>query len=138
MAADIAQETFVRLYQRGAPPDDMRAWLATVANNLVRDQHRQVSRRKRLLEANVNILHDQASESSPADELANSERRRRVRQVLATLPPRYRQALLLRHEGYSYREIASAIDYRVSGVGKLIVRATQAFRTAYEGADARD
>ena len=36
------------------------------------------------------------------------------------------------------REIASALDYRASGVGKLIVRATQAFRVAYGGADASE
>ena len=72
------------------------------------------------------------------EELVVRERREKVKQALDRIPERYREALLLRQEGYSYREIASALDYRASGVGKLIVRATQAFRVAYGGADASE
>lgn len=135
-AGDIAQETFVRLYRRGAMPRDTRAWLAAVANNLVRDEYRTSSRRRVLLEANLHLPDSCEARSSLEDELLRRERERRVRRALDGLPVRYRQALLLRSEGYSYREIASALDYRVSGVGKLIVRAMEEFRRAYEEADA--
>ena len=57
----------------------------------------------------------------------------RVRQALDALSERDRRALLLRHEGYSYREIAEALDYAPTGVGKLLVRASRAFREAMEG-----
>lgn len=136
MATDIAQEAFVRLYQRGEWPNDRRAWLAAVSNNLVRDEHRKRSRRKRLREAQPTLFMYAEPGPDPHEELAIRERRRRVRLALDRLPLRDRQALLLRHEGHSYQEIASALGYRVSGVGKLIVRATRAFRTAYEEADA--
>lgn len=136
-AADIAQETFVRLYQRGELPRDTRAWLTAVSNNLVRDEHRRSSRRRSLREANPALFHAEPK-TGPEEEHALRERQKRVRRALDGLPLRYRQALLMRHEGYSYREIASALDYRVSGVGKLIVRATQAFRGAYERADASE
>ena len=133
-AADIAQEAFVRLYQRGALPDDTRAWLATVANNLVRDEHRKWSRRKRLMEANATLFEEGAGQTDPEAHADRAQQRRRVRTVLETLPIQYRQALLLRHEGYSYREIGEALEYGVSGVGKLIVRASRAFKEAYEEA----
>lgn len=136
-AADIAQETFVRLYQRGELPRDPRAWLTAVSNNLVRDEHRRSSRRRSLREANPGLLHVEP-QPGPDEEHALRERRMRVRRALDELPLRYRQALLMRHEGYSYREIGSALDYRMSGVGKLIVRATRAFRSAYERADASE
>src|SRR5215210_9547398 len=51
LAADIAQETLLRLYQRGSMPDDVRAWLATVAHNLLRNERRQRKRRQWLLAA---------------------------------------------------------------------------------------
>lgn len=133
-AADIAQEAFVRLYQRGSLPDDVRAWLATVANNLMRDEYRRSTRRRRLLEQNAGVLREVGSTPDPEEGVVEDERRRRVRRALSALPERQRQALLLRYEGYSYAEIATALDYGASGVGKLIVRATRAFRAAYEEA----
>ncbi|MGH7570536.1 MAG: RNA polymerase sigma factor [Gemmatimonadota bacterium] len=136
LAKDIAQEAFVRLYQRGEWPRDRRAWLAAVSNNLVRDEHRKRSRRRSLHESQPTLFMYAEPEPAPDEELVIRERRRRVRGALDRLPHRYRQALLMRYEGHSYQEIASALDYRASGVGKLIVRATRAFRTAYEEADA--
>ena len=123
MAADTAQEAFVRLYQRGERPREARAWLAAVSNNLVRDEHRRTTRRRNLREAHPTMF-VYAEPDPPADEeLVVRERREKVKQALDRIPERYREALLLRQEGYSYREIASALDYRASGVGKLIVRA---------------
>lgn len=138
LAADTAQEAFVRLYQRGERPRETRAWLATVANNLVRDEYRRATRRRSLREAQPTMFVYGEPDPAPDEEMVVRERKKRVRQALDRLPERHRQALLLRHEGYSYREIASALDCRASGVGKLIVRATRAFRIAYEGADASE
>lgn len=131
-AADFAQEAFVRLYRRGSWPDDARAWLVSVAYNLMRDDHRARQRRSRLLEEKAADL--QPSGPAPADtELDRGENRARVRRALDALPERDRRALLLRHEGYSYREIAEALGYAPTGVGKLLVRASQAFQKALEG-----
>jgi RNA polymerase sigma factor (sigma-70 family) len=130
-AADIAQESFVRLYQRGELPDDPRAWLVTVSNNLFRDAYRRTGRRQELLEVKADRLYDETA-SDPIDRLEADERKRQVRTALATLSVRDQQALLLRHEGYTYREIARALDYGEAGVGKLISRATRAFQRAYE------
>lgn len=138
LAADTAQEAFVRLYQRGERPNETRAWLAAVANNLVRDEYRRTTRQKSLREANPTMFVYGEPDPTPEEELVARERCRRVRQALDRLPERHRQALLLRQEGYSYREIATALGCRASGIGKLIVRATRAFRVAYEGPHASE
>jgi RNA polymerase sigma factor (sigma-70 family) len=130
-AADLSQEAFVRLYERGSMPNDVRAWLVSVAHNLIRDEHRTRSRRARLLNERAEALQP-AAPPSPESALLSRERQMRVRRALEALPERDRRALLLRHEGYSYREIARALDYAPSGVGKLLVRAHQAFRRAFE------
>src|SRR5262245_25799209 len=49
LAADLAQDTFVRLYQRRSPPERPEAWLITVATNLFRNARTKETRRWRLL-----------------------------------------------------------------------------------------
>ncbi len=128
-AADLMQETFVRLHDRGSLPGDVRAWLITVAINLLRDDRRTAARRTHLAEKfNVDIM--PAAFPAPDAVAESQERRGAVRAALATLSERDRQLLLLRHEGFSYREIAAATDVATSSVGTLLVRATAAFHTA--------
>jgi len=55
-----------------------------------------------------------------------------VRAALDRLTPRDRQALLLRHAGYSYREIAAALHLAEGSVGTMLVRAGQVFRAAFK------
>jgi DNA-directed RNA polymerase specialized sigma24 family protein len=55
-----------------------------------------------------------------------------VRRALELLPPRDRALLLLREEGYSYRELSVALDLAEGSVGSLLSRAKSAFRGAYE------
>ncbi len=132
LAADISQEVFVRLFERGNLPEDPRAWLVTVANNLFRDEYRRSVRQRSLLEAKGDRLRDLGSSLDPEESMERRERRQRVRMALETLPVRDRQALLLRQEGYTYREIAEVLDYGETGIGKLILRASRVFRKAYE------
>jgi RNA polymerase sigma-70 factor, ECF subfamily len=134
LAADLAQDVFVRLYRRGAMPDKPEAWLITVALNLFRNARTGTSRRLRLL----TLARGEAAHSDPppgpdmkveADDTATG-----VRFALASLSERERRLLLLSVEGFSYRDIASAVGVRETSVGVLIARAKQAFRTAYEDA----
>jgi DNA-directed RNA polymerase specialized sigma24 family protein len=41
--------------------------------------------------------------------------------------------LLLRHEGYEYREIAQILDVAPTGIGTMLARASEAFRRIYQG-----
>ena len=131
-AEDLAQEVFVRLYQRGSLPDDVRGWMATVAHNLLRDEKRTGKRRLQLIQAHPLDL--ERTSVVPADEkVLGEERRRQVRAALDRLNERDRRMLLLRHEGYSYREIAQVVGVSETSVGTLLLRATALFHTAYKG-----
>lgn len=131
LAADIAQETFVRLYQRGAFPDDLRGWLAAVAGNLLRDEQRGSRRRLELLASQPADLTMGSSAPSADLEMLRDEQRAAVRSVLNGLTLRDQQLLLLRHEGYSYREIGTALDIAETSVGTLLMRASAAFAAAF-------
>jgi RNA polymerase sigma factor (sigma-70 family) len=134
LAADLAQEAFVRLYQRGSMPDAPEAWLVSVAMNLFRNAKASRSRRHRLLTA----ARGEAVHSDPrprADESAEAEdARRRVRLTLDRLPDREQRMLLMRAEGYSYRDIATALELNEASVGVFLARARRAFRESYENA----
>jgi RNA polymerase sigma-70 factor (ECF subfamily) len=132
LAADLAQEAFTRLYRRGSMPDDGRAWLVSVASNLFRDERRSSARRLRLLPALPTdaVLGDAAL--APDEEAAQRERREQVRKTLDALPIRDRQVLLLRHEGYSYREIAAALGLAEPSIGTFLARARHAFQTTFQ------
>lgn len=133
LAADLAQEAFVRLYRRAAMPESPEAWLVSVALNLFRNARATRGRRRRLLTVarGAEVLADPAP--SPAAAAVGEETRRQVRAALAGLPERDQRLLLLRAEGYSYREIALALDLHAASVGTLLARARRAFLTGYHG-----
>lgn len=129
LADDLAQEVFVRLYQRASFPEDTRGWMGAVAHNLLRDNKRTARRRLHLMEARPAALAPAAP--SGADEaLLVEERLQAVRRALDELSERDRRMLLLRHEGYSYREIAHALGVNERSVGTLLLRASRAFHGA--------
>ena len=137
LAADLAQEAFVRLYRRGSSPDTPEAWLITVATNLFRNARSTHARRLRLLTTarGEAVLSDPPP--SPAQAADTAESRRRVRIALDRLSEREGRLLLLRAEGYSYRDIATALDLNEASVGTLLARAKRAFRDVYgDAADA--
>lgn len=136
LAADLAQDAFVRLYARGSLPDAPEAWLITVAMNLFRNDRSTRARRRRLLtlaRAESVMADPPPSPSTAAVATGGSER---VRAALDAMPERERQLLLLHAEGYRYREIAEALSLHEASVGTLLARAKRAFRTACE--DERD
>ncbi len=132
LASDVAQQAFIKLYELGAMPENPRAWLVSVANNLFRDELRRSGRRLRLLKRRSPDATLGDPPLPPDSDLLPAERRQAVRSALESLPERDRQLLLLRHEGYSYRELAGALDLVEASVGTLLARATAAFRSAFE------
>lgn len=126
---DIAQEAFVRLIGRpDLHGDSARLWLFTVATNLVRDRGRTVSRRKRLLTATPVVPE---APPPPSERAERAERVRAVREALRELPERDRHLLLMREEGFSYREIAEVVGVAPGSVGTLIARAIRRFTAVY-------
>jgi RNA polymerase sigma-70 factor (ECF subfamily) len=129
-AEDMAQEAFVRLLRQNLPEPEVRPWLFTVAMNLVRDRARKTERRQRLLTNAPSLVKPAAL---PDEDVERSERIQRVRRVLALLPERDRQLLLMREEGFKYEEIAQVVGVAPASVGTLIARALRRFVEAFEG-----
>lgn len=129
-AEDVAQEAFVRLYSndvQGAT-EGVRVWLFRTATNLIRDRWRVRENRRRLLDETP------VTPEAPPDperELRRQEVVDQVRGVLADLPERDRQLLLMRVEGFSYREIGDAVGVKHTSVGTLLARAQQRFLDSY-------
>ncbi len=123
-AADAAQEAFVRLIDR--PPADAsepRAWLFTVATNVVREGGRTRARRERLL-ADAPGRAPLADAPGDAHALLEAgDRRAAVRAALGALSDKERTALLMREEGFAHREIAAALGTTTGSVGTLLARA---------------
>jgi RNA polymerase sigma-70 factor (ECF subfamily) len=134
LAADLAQDTFMRLYRRNALPDKPEAWLITVALNLYRNARSTVSRRSRLLSV-ARALRVHSDAPAPPAQPADASRQR-VRRALDALSQRDRNLLLLRAEGYSYHDIASALGLNEASIGTWLARARQAFSEALEVSDA--
>ena len=133
LAADLAQEAFVKLYRRGSLPDAPEAWLITVSMNLFRNVRSTRARRRRLLTMRRAEAVMSDPPPVPGESEAATNPRERVRIALDRLPERERQMLLLRAEGYSYRDIAGALELNEASIGTLLARAKRTFREAYEG-----
>ena len=134
LAADIAQETFVRLFRRGSLPDKPDRWLVTVALNLFRNERSMAGRRARLTARHASALRP-ASGPSPAERLDALRLQAKVRAALNRLTLRERELLLLRAEGYSYRDLAAVLELNEASIGTLLARAKRAFEAAYEEMD---
>lgn len=129
-AADITQETFRRLLEQDERPDDVKGWLVTVALNQVRDRERTRSRRRELA-AGEDLEPD--GPERPDRAYARGERISEARRALDELSERDRKMLLLREEGFKYREIAEMMGVKTSSVGTMLARALDAFAEAYDG-----
>ncbi|HUF76234.1 MAG TPA: sigma-70 family RNA polymerase sigma factor, partial [Longimicrobiales bacterium] len=67
---------------------------------------------------------------SPERSLERREAQARAREALDGLAPRDREILLMRYSGFSYKEIAEAIEVAATSVGTLLARAERRFAEA--------
>ncbi len=124
LAADAAQEAFLRLSQR--PPhttQNLRAWLYTVATNYAFDTIKVARRRAEILQETPDQAPLAAPAVTPDVSLERQERCQAVRIALDGLREKERTTLLMRAEGFSYREIAAALDISSNSVGVVAARA---------------
>jgi len=116
---EIVQETFLALFQhlqRGRSRRNLPAWLFRVAHNLgLRKRQRM-----RVTEEIGDSVVDPTP--NPEDQLAASQKQKRLWAVLAALPQRDRRCLSLRAEGLRYREIAEILDMSLGGVALALSR----------------
>lgn len=134
-ADDVAQESFVRLLDHAIPAEQADSWLFTVVTNLVRQGGRKTARQKGLLSIYPVAP---AAPALPDEGAERGERIAAVQAALGKLPARDQQMLLMRQEGFSYAEIASAVGVAPASVGTLLVRALERFAQTYGNREALD
>lgn len=124
-AEDVAQEVFLSFGRTSVPAGAARGWLsvaaANTALNLIRSGRRRTSRETAAAAQDADV-------ADVADAVVTSEERSRVRAALARLPRKHAVALVLRHSGLSYAEVASALDMSPGSVGTTVRRAESALR----------
>ena len=131
-AEDLTLEAFWRLWER-APRrrENLGGWLYRVAMRLGYNALRAARRRARYeLQAGHEALELNAS-PEPSRSLEQKQERARVRATLRGMKEREAQLLILRHSGFSYREIASALGIAPGSVGTLLARAEAEFEQRY-------
>jgi RNA polymerase sigma-70 factor (ECF subfamily) len=125
-ADDVAQDVFLSFGRSSVPAEQARGWLcvaaAHTALNLLRSGRRRAAREEHAAGAAEMLVGD------VADAVVTSEDRRGVRAALARLPRPQAVALVLRHSGLTYAEVAAALDLAPGSIGTTLRRAEIALR----------
>ena len=121
-AEDLAQESFMRAYERLNTFDlerEFGPWIRRVAANLCLNHLES-----RKVTAQFNDERDVDKGQGPEAVTEVRERSEQLRQALASLPPRYRVVVELRHyQEMSYDEIAAELNIPISDVKSHLFRA---------------
>lgn len=138
-AADLSQETFVRVYQQRKKFDrgqKFSTWLYAIASNLVRDYYRG---QKRHPHVSLEATRDEAGAGlgemipdqmpSPSEELQAGERADAVHRAISELPEELRVPLILaEYEELPQLEIGEILGCTAKAVETRIYRARQQLR----------
>ena len=135
-AEEVANDAFWRLYcQPGLQVDgNVGGWLYRTATNLGIDALRASGRRRHYEEA-AGMAVRKSSAGGPLEDLLREEQCGRVRAVLSSIKPAQAQLLILRSSGLSYKELAEALNVKMSGIGTMLNRAEEEFRNRYLALD---
>jgi RNA polymerase sigma factor (sigma-70 family) len=136
-AADLFQETWLRAYRaypRLQPGSEVRPWLYAIAVNLCRNRARDGARRARVIVANV-------GKNPAADRIVTGHRGPRendgyavvrMRELIASLPVKQREALQLRcFAGLDFAAIAAAIGCSVPGARANVSQAMRKIKSSW-------
>ena len=130
-AEDVTQAAFLnafRAMRRGDTPEKPRAWLLTIARNVVRRRARLRAERPQEVELDSELLPtlDEDEGSASAD----------IHAALQRLTDAQREAILLREiQGRSYAEISFELGLSLAAVEALIFRARRALAEELELVD---
>jgi RNA polymerase sigma-70 factor (ECF subfamily) len=136
LAEDVTQEVFLRLYRNldSTPGDELlRPWLLRVTLNVARNTLRGQSRATAREEEFAKRAQSENDLAVPAPE-EEFERRAKIeaaRVALEKIKEPMRSCLLLKQQGLSYREIATALQLNETNVGSLIARGRKEFVRVY-------
>jgi RNA polymerase sigma-70 factor (ECF subfamily) len=135
-AEEVAQDTFLRAYRalvRYSPERvrelKQKAWLHRIAVNVVRNRVRGV--RPRLVELNGS---EPDTRSGPEEDALRRAEIDELASRVATLPARYREAVVLRHvQDLSYAEVSEALGQPVGTVKANVHRGLKMLRGERNG-----
>ncbi len=132
---DVAQEVFLAFGRSSVPADEASGWLTVAAVhtalNHLRSGRRRASREETAAVSDSVVR--PAVSPDVADVVVSSEERSLVRAALGTLPQKQAAALVLRHSGLSYAEVAAALSMSPGSVGTTVRRAESALRKELNG-----
>jgi RNA polymerase sigma-70 factor, ECF subfamily len=130
VAIDLAQETFVRVYQsrnRYRPAGRFSTWLFAIASNLARERFRWL---KRHPTASLNDTESPLSERvaaaglNPSEAVEKAEQARTVHDAVMSLPDDLRDAVVLfEYEDMSYEQISAITGCSRKAVETRLYRA---------------
>ena len=135
-AEDLAQETFVRLWQhrdRFDPAKAVKPWILGIAVNLARNRLRWWRRRPlvSLDDWTETPASASGSQVDSRQHLEQQEKALATRDAIAALQPDLREAIVLyEYEHMSYADIAAALNVTPKAVETRIARARQKLRVA--------
>lgn len=125
-AEDLAQDTFIRPYERLETFDVERPfgpWIRRVANNVCLN-HIQKQKPESYELDEERDQSPAAAGQEPESHLQSAQAGDEVRSAILKLPPRYRSVIELQHyQEMSYSEIAEALELPISDVKSHLYRA---------------
>jgi RNA polymerase sigma factor (sigma-70 family) len=130
LAQDLTQETFLRAL-RALPGRDTEistpgGWLTTILGNLYIDHLRH----QQIVYQHSVVLAEEIWECIPDDNVEEQEQREEeelLSQVLAMLPPKQREILLLRARGMPFRKLRAHLHVHISTAKRYAAEAEQRF-----------
>jgi len=132
-AEELANEVLWKAYRQSPTRVDgnLEGWLYRAATNLGIEDLRANARRQRYERAAAQDVANPGASTTPLDEVLRAEKRVRVHAVLAMLKRWQAQILILRSSGFSYKELADALDFKEASVGTMLARAEAQFQKRY-------
>jgi RNA polymerase sigma-70 factor (ECF subfamily) len=141
---DLTQDTFLRIHRARDSYDPSRkfsTWIHTIANNLLKNEFRNRSRRRETAFSDLRPEHSPAgapsrpvefesAEADPERETYRSELREAIDAAIERMDDHHRIPFVMREvDDLSYEEIAAAIGIPVGTVKSRLNRARNSFRS---------
>lgn len=141
-AEDLVQETFLRAYRfwhRYEPGTNCKAWLFRILKNVYINHYRKDQKAPRSID--FDTLEDQRYETmiqeqflrkdgQPERQLLERDLKGEIAKAVISIPPEYREAVLLcLVEGYSYQEAADILGVAIGTIMSRVYRGRRLLMT---------
>ena len=131
-AADLAQETFIRAYEKldfFRPGNKFFSWLYAIGMNLARDSIRKNNKIFFRMDDEKNPVLNRDIVQENTDPYETQIEITHLQFALNKLPLKEKEAIILKyHEGLTMKDIAAALEISVSGVKMRIHRGLKKLR----------